>query len=94
MINREATPEEKFLAIAPFLRAVDSPKDRREQSRAFDERIASFIDGGDTAVLPQIHCFYEVMSETAKHAEPDRRDAIDAGGGASGAGVELCAGEA
>ena len=66
-INREATAEEKFLALAPFLRAVDSPKDRREQSRAFDERIAPFISS-DTAVLPQIHCFYEVMSETAKHA--------------------------
>ena len=67
-INREATAEEKFLALAPFLRAVDSPKDRREQSRAFDERIAPFVRDGDTAALPQIHCFYEVMSETATHA--------------------------
>ena len=67
-INREATAEEKFLALAPFLRAVDSPKDRREQSRAFDARIAPFMSDGDTAALPQIHCFYEVMSETAQHA--------------------------
>ena len=67
-INREATAEEKFLALAPFLRAADSPKDRREQSRAFDERIAPFVSDADTAALPQIHCFYEVMSETATHA--------------------------
>ena len=27
----------------------------------------AFLSHGDTAALPQIHCFYEVMSETAQH---------------------------
>ena len=38
-----------------------------DQSRAFDARIAPFVSGDDTVALPQIHCFYEVLSETAKH---------------------------
>ena len=59
--------EEKFLQLAPFLRAADLPKDRRDLSRAFDARIAQFVSDGDNTALPQIHCFYEVMSETAQH---------------------------
>jgi len=62
-----ATPEERLLTLAPFMRAADSPTDRREQSRAFDARIAPFVNDRDTAALPQIHCFYEVISETANH---------------------------
>ena len=58
----------KFQEMAPFLRAADSPKDRRELSRAFDARIAQFIGDGHNMALPQIHCFYEVMSETTKHS--------------------------
>ena len=58
---------DQFLELAPFLSAVDSPADRRLLSRAFDARIASFLNGGGTAALPQIHCFYEVLSDTAQH---------------------------
>jgi len=56
-----------FLDLAPFLRAVDSPVERREQSRAFDARIAPFLSRADGAALPRIHCFYEVLSEKADH---------------------------
>ena len=59
--------EEKFLSLAPFLRSAHSPNDRQNLSHAFDARIASFLSDRDVAALPQIHCFYEVMSETAKH---------------------------
>ncbi|WP_192384722.1 glycosyltransferase [Mesorhizobium silamurunense] len=58
--------EEVLLELAPFLRFADSPHERRAQSRAFDSRIAPFLGGGDAA-LPQIHCFYEVLSDNAKH---------------------------
>ena len=37
-----------------------------ELSRAFDARIARHL-GAEGAALPQIHCFYEVLSETAQH---------------------------
>ena len=57
--------EQKFLELAPFLRAVDSPADRRRLSHAFDARITQFLGG--TAALPQIHCFYEVLSDTVQH---------------------------
>ena len=46
---------------------VDSPAERRRQSREFDARIAPFLNGDGTAALPQIHCFYEVLSDTAQH---------------------------
>ena len=59
--------EEQFLELAPFLAAVDLPAERRQLSRAFDARITPFLNGGDTAALPQIHCFYEVLSDTAQH---------------------------
>ena len=36
-----------------------------ELSRAFDARIARHLD--QSAALPQIHCFYEVLSENARH---------------------------
>jgi hypothetical protein len=58
-------PTAWFLALAPFLRAADWPKQRLELSRAFDARIRRHLDG--SAALPQIHCFYEVLSETAQH---------------------------
>jgi tetratricopeptide (TPR) repeat protein len=61
------TTEETFLELAPFLAAVDSPAERRRLSRAFDARIAPFLDCADTAALPQIHCFYEVLSDKAEH---------------------------
>jgi hypothetical protein len=35
-------------------------------SRAFDARITRHL-GADGTALPQIHCFYEVLSETAQH---------------------------
>jgi glycosyltransferase involved in cell wall biosynthesis len=55
-----------FLRHAPFLRDVASPQDRRALSREFDARIAPFLRG-DSAALPQIHCFYEVLSQGADH---------------------------
>jgi len=58
--------EEGFLSIAPFLRSVDSPAERREASRPFDARLAPLLSHAD-AVLPQIHCFYEIMSDAADH---------------------------
>jgi glycosyltransferase involved in cell wall biosynthesis len=59
--------EEQFLGMAPFLAEADSPAERRRASRDFDARIAPFVNGGDTAALPQIHCFYEALSDTAQH---------------------------
>src|SRR5208337_5288347 len=50
--------EEGFPSIAPFLRSVDSPAERREASRPFDARLAPLLSHAD-ATLPQIHCFYE-----------------------------------
>jgi hypothetical protein len=61
------TSEEIFYDLAPFLRIVDSPRERSEQSRAFDTRIAPFLGHADGTALPQIHCFYEALSETAEH---------------------------
>jgi glycosyltransferase involved in cell wall biosynthesis len=58
---------ETFLQLAPFLRAADSPQERRRLSREFDARIAQFLSFGASAALPQIHCFYEVLSDNARH---------------------------
>jgi glycosyltransferase involved in cell wall biosynthesis len=58
--------DEIFHELAPFLRDVDSPLQRRERSRQFDARISPFLDSDSTA-LPQIHCFYQVMSDKAEH---------------------------
>ncbi|MBZ9711267.1 hypothetical protein LB543_31710 [Mesorhizobium sp. ESP7-2] len=55
-----------FHEFAPFLRDVDSPLERRERSREFDARISPFLVNDDTA-LPQINCFYQVMSDKAEH---------------------------
>ena len=59
--------DQRFPELAPFLSAVDSPTDRRRLSHDFDARIPQFLGRGDTAALPQIHCFYEVLSDTAQH---------------------------
>lgn len=59
--------DERFRKLAPFLSAVDSPADRRRLSRDFDARLARFVSDGDTAALPLIHCFYEVLSDNAQH---------------------------
>ncbi|TRD00173.1 glycosyltransferase [Mesorhizobium sp. WSM4305] len=55
-----------FHELAPFLRDVDSPPERRERSRQFDARISRFL-GSDGTALPQINCFYQVMSDKAEH---------------------------
>ncbi len=65
--NAARSTEEQFLELAPFLAEVNSPAERRRMSRDFDARIGPFLNGGDTAALPQIHCFYEVLSDTAQH---------------------------
>jgi hypothetical protein len=57
---------ERVLQVAPFLRAANSPQQRRTQSREFDARIVPFLPEDGTA-LPQIHCFYEVRSGDARH---------------------------
>ena len=36
-------------------------------SREFDARIARFLGPGDSASLPQIHCFYEALSDNGRH---------------------------
>ena len=59
--------QEFFLEFASFLRAANSPKERREQSRSFDARIAPSLSRADGAALPQIHCYYEVLSDKAEH---------------------------
>ncbi|UCI29387.1 glycosyltransferase [Mesorhizobium sp. B4-1-4] len=58
--------DEIFHELAPFLRNVDSPLERRERSRQFDARISPFLGSDDTA-LPKINCFYQVMSDKAEH---------------------------
>jgi hypothetical protein len=58
---------ETFLQLAPFLRSADSPRDRRILSRELDARMARFLSPNDGAALPQIHCFYEVLSDNARH---------------------------
>ena len=66
--NRQAPPsiagaEQKFHDLAPFLRDVDSPEQRRAAARDLDARIAPLLHDG--AALPQINCFYEVLSDAA-----------------------------
>ena len=58
---------DKFFRLAPFLQALDSPQDRLKLSRAFDARMAPLLNWADDAALPQIHGFYEVMSEGGRH---------------------------
>jgi len=60
------TTEEVFYEFAPFLRAVDTPRERRDRSRDFDARIAPLL-GNDNMALPQINCFYEVTSSKGEH---------------------------
>lgn len=64
---RAYTSEDWFLSIAPFLRVVDLPTERRAQSRAFDARLTLLLAPTEAASMPRIHCFYEVMSDTADH---------------------------
>jgi len=58
---------EAFSNLAPFLRAADSVEDRRRLSKDFDARIIPYLSPGDISTLPQIHCFYEVLSQSANH---------------------------
>ncbi len=81
-----------FLELAPFLSAANSPTLRRKLSLDFDARVAPFL-GDDRAALPQIHCFYEVLSDKAEHRHANRRDDIDARCWPSGAGLELFSAE-
>lgn len=60
------TTEEILLELAPYLRLADSPRERCDRSRPFDARIATHLGWRDAA-LPQIHCFYEVLSDNGEH---------------------------
>jgi hypothetical protein len=64
--STKGSVKQKFLQLAPFLRAADSPQERRKLSREFDARIGQFL-GRNGVTLPQIHLFYEVQSEKAEH---------------------------
>jgi glycosyltransferase involved in cell wall biosynthesis len=59
--------QEIFSNLAPFLAAADSPEERRQLSRGFDARIAPLLSFDGAAALPQIHCFYQVLSDNAEH---------------------------
>jgi hypothetical protein len=66
-VARGALTEAIFVKLAPFLCSADWPKQRLELSRSFDVRIARYLDASEGSnALPQIHCFYEVMSEGAQ----------------------------
>ena len=66
-IHSGAVTEAVFMKLAPFLHAADWPRQRRELSRPFDAKIARWVDASERTALPQIHCFYEVMSDEAEH---------------------------
>ena len=57
----------RLMQLAPFLRAAASPHQRRELSLQFDARISPWLDCSQSAALPVIHSFYEVMSEGKSH---------------------------
>ena len=42
-------------------------EDRRRLTYEFDAPITSFLTPSDISTLPQIHCFYEVLSEGVNH---------------------------
>jgi LPS sulfotransferase NodH/glycosyltransferase involved in cell wall biosynthesis len=67
--EQKGTPMiDSYRDLAPFLAHAGDPVRRRQESRDFDARIAPYLDIRNPTALPQIHCFYEVMSETATHA--------------------------
>lgn len=53
--------------LAPFLDRVDDVRGRRERSRELDRRMAPLLDERASGSLPQIHCFYEVLSPSGNH---------------------------
>jgi hypothetical protein len=53
--------------LAPFLDRVDDVRERRHRSRALDRPMAQLLDERATGSLPQIHCFYEVLSPSGNH---------------------------
>ena len=57
--------DEIFHRLAPFLRDVSSPRERRDRSREFDARMTTLL--GTDEALAQVNCFYEVTSERAEH---------------------------
>ncbi|HLK13206.1 MAG TPA: glycosyltransferase [Fimbriimonadaceae bacterium] len=64
-----SAPADVFRSLAPFLCASDSPSRRRELSEESDGRIVpQLVEAHATAALPQINCFYEVISDGAAHS--------------------------
>jgi glycosyltransferase involved in cell wall biosynthesis len=62
----QRSTRDTFFSLFPYLSAIDSAAERREQSRPFDAGIASKL-GGAGAALPQVHSFYEVLSDNGRH---------------------------
>jgi glycosyltransferase involved in cell wall biosynthesis len=65
-VSAASTTAEAFLELAPFLGDADLPIERRRKSRPFDASIEPLLDPSGAAV-PQIHCYYEVLSENGRH---------------------------
>jgi glycosyltransferase involved in cell wall biosynthesis len=53
--------------LAPFLDHVDDVRERRRRSRELDRRMLQLLDERASGSLPQIHCFYEVLSPSGSH---------------------------
>jgi glycosyltransferase involved in cell wall biosynthesis len=62
-----ASTSEAFSNLFPFLRDADSVVDRRRLSQDFDARIIPHLSLDDVSRLPQIHCFYEPLAQSANH---------------------------
>jgi glycosyltransferase involved in cell wall biosynthesis len=67
--DEDRSIQEVFSSLAPFLAAADSPEERRRLSQPFDARIAPLLSFDGAAALPQIHCFYQVLSDTGEHQD-------------------------
>ena len=65
----QSSPRVNFSSISrPSCATVDSPAERRKQSRAFDARMEKVLAGATARSLPQVHSLLmKFLSETAQH---------------------------